>query len=258
MSNSPPSNTDDFRFRLPPRETQLALGICATLLGICALQFETFSTMQLLMLFALFCVGFLRQQAWAIYLMFGTFIVLNYFFVAPYLNPYSASIPQLGESRLDLRNLRYPDIAATLIFILLAATSFRFLETSRFLKAFYPNAKLGSKPKSGIRFQFPSLLGGRWWAIPLAIFLASTLLAFFPFKSQSFAYAVSAEASRLIFLILFLFFAWFICRAAIGIFIRWGMKTEQADVHIRSLIAKEMWRETYPVEKRRAKMQSFD
>jgi len=244
MSNSTSNDTDQFRFRLPPAEAKVAIGLAAALFGLCAVQFKDFGLLQLLLMAVFFAAGILTRRAWAIYVMLGLFIALKYVIIHPHF-------------RRQLNTLEFSDHFLALILILLTAACFRFLDTSRFTQAFYPNVKLGEKPKSDVRFEFPSLLGGRWWAIPLAVVLASALLAAAPHQMLFIRrVGVTYLGSRLIFLTLLLFFCWFICRAAIGTVIRWRMKPVQADVHCRSLIAKEMWKDVYSIEKRRQKNRS--
>ena len=159
-----------------------------------------------------------------------------------------------GGIRFGLQDLRLSDTTDALILIALAAASFRFLESARFLDTFYPDALRGKKPNSNFKFEFPSLFGGRWWMIPVAVILAVVLLGFFPFGGRPMGQiGIRPIAERLIFLTLVLFFAWYVCRAVIGTIVRWRMKPHQADVHCRSLIASEFWKETYDIENRRAK-----
>jgi len=246
MSKPNPTESDQYRFRLPPVEAKIVLGLIAALLGVCALQFESFNLLPLLLMIVFFVAGLFAQRTWSIYLMLGTFIVLKYFFTDPYL-------------KSELHTLKFPDVYLVLILVLLAAACFRFLESSRFIQAFYPNARLGEKAEPGNKFEFPSLLGGRWWAIPLAVMLAAMLLTALPKDMEFFArVGIKQFASRLISLVLFLFFGWLICRSAVGIFIRWRMDAVQADVQCRSLIAKEMWKDVYAIEKRKVKIQSRD
>lgn len=244
MSSALKDTTNSFRFRLPPVESQVAIGLAAGILGVCVVQFAECSIFQLLLMIAFFVIGIFAQRAWAIYIMLGTIVVLKYFLIHP-------------SFKKQLARLNYSDVVFALILILFVAACFRFLQSGRFLQAFYPNAELGEKQEPGTRNEFPSLLGGRWWAIPLAVLLAATLLSVFHFRVPFFQEArINRLAARLIFFILNLFFGWFICRALVGLFIRRRMKTVQADVQCRSLIAKEMWKDVYAVEKRKAKIQS--
>ena len=247
MSNSTPNKTEDtnpFRFRLPPAEAQIALGIGAALLMVCAVQFKNFGPYPMLVMIAFFTVGIFWQRAWAIYLMLATFIFLKY----------ATDVPGLSSA---MYRLRFGDVFLVLILILLAGACFRFLAFSRFLRSFYPDVKLAEKPQPKVGYEFPSLLGGRWWVIPLAVLLASTLLVAFPFDTQPMGtIRIKPPESRLIFLTLLLFFGWFICRALLGTLIRWRMEAHQADVHCRSLVAKELWKDVYPKEARREKGRS--
>jgi len=244
MSNIEQNDTKRFRLRLPPVESQIALGFGAALLGLCAVQFQSFTLLHLFLMATLFAAGIWGKRVWAIHLMLATYITLKYF---------------IGKSYLEFENLRLTpeDLLTSLVLTLLAAACFRHLETSRLLHAFYPNAELGKSTLGKKKYEFPSLLGGRWWAIPVAIISAWILLSVVPSEGQLFAQLrLKPLASRLIFLTLFLFFAWFVCRAVIGIFIRWRMDPSQADVQCRSLIAKELWKDVFSIEQRRAKIQS--
>lgn len=244
MSGSFNHRNDRTRFRLPPRESQMALGLIAGLLGLCAVQFGRFDLFQLLLLMAFFVVGFWAHRAWAIYMLFGTFIFLKFFLFAPFF--------QYG-----LRFLSTADVFVVGIFLLFAAACFRYLETGRYSRTFYLDEALGEKALSQSKHQFPSLLGGRWWAVPVAVFVASILLSVIPYDIQMFPRArIKPFASRLIFLTLCLFFAWLVCRAVVGAWVRWRMDPEQADIQCRSLIAKEFWNESYSFQKRREKLKS--
>ena len=246
MSNSVSNATNKFRFRLPPVEANIAIGLAAALFGLSAVQFHDFSLLQLLLLAAFFAVGILMRRPWAIYLMFATFLALKYVLIHPFF-------------KSQFRNLHYSDPFLVFILVMLAAACFRYLESSRFAQAFYPHAKLGEKRDLETRYEFPSLLGGRWWAIPLAIVLAATLMGTSRYQLGFLRQVgITFLASRVIFITLLLFFCWFICRAAVGTFIRWQMGTEQAEIQCRSLIAKEMWREVSPIERRRQKNRSLD
>lgn len=239
-------NETRFQFRLPPADAQLALAIGAGLLGFCALQFyEGVSLSPLLLLIAMFVGGVWTKRAWLFYLLLGTLVSLKYFLVHP-------------SVRSGLIRLQWSDVITALILLALAAACFRFLESNRFLSTFYPHEQFGEKPRSGINFEFPSLFGGRWWVIPLAVIVAFLLLGVIPFERPPSLrqFKIKPLASRLIFLTLFLFFAWFICRALVGTIVRWRMKPNQADVHCRSLIAKELWKDTLAIERRRAKQKA--
>ncbi len=244
MSNSTPDKTKPYRFRLPPPESQFVMGVGAVLLLVCAVQFKSFGLLPLLLMMAFLAFGIFMRRAWAIYLMLGTFVYLKYFVV-------------LTGVHFRSHQLRFGDLFLVLILILLTGACFRFLESSRFLRSFFPGAKLGEKPQPGTGFEFPSLLGGRWWAIPLAVLLASMLLTGFPHDTQPLRdVGIRPLPSRLIFLTLLLFFGWFVCRAFVGTLIRWRMEPRQADVHCRSLVAKELWKDACPIEARRAKGRS--
>jgi len=233
-----------FGFRIPPAQAQVAMITVAGLLGWSAVYFERYNLLPLLMMMALFVGGIWAKRAWAIYLLLGTLIYLKYFAMVP-------------EFNFRVRGLRNSDPVTALVLMIFAAACFRFLQTAKFLDAFYPNTKLGEKPPPETKFEFPSLLGGRWWAIPLSVFLSLVLLRICSSGSSlPNVPGIRPQAARLIFLTLFLFFAWFVCRALLGILNRWRMKPSQADVYCRSLVAKEFWKDSYSIEKRYVKLQA--
>jgi hypothetical protein len=244
MSNSTAANNRRFRLRLPPAEAQVALGLTAALLNLCVVQFADFGLLHILLVVVFFAIGLLGQRAWAIYLMLAVITFLLYF---------------LGVSffKTELSKLRLSDLQAAFVLMMLAGACFRHLETGRYLKVFHPDVELGQTSESSPGFEFPSLLGGRWWAIPMSIFLAFVLLSIFPFEKQMLRnLEIKPFAHRVIFLTLFLFFGWFVCRALVEMIVRLRMDACQADVHCRSLIAKEMWQDSYPIEKRMGKLRS--
>ncbi|QEG24359.1 hypothetical protein [Mariniblastus fucicola] len=233
-----------FRLRLPPAESSTVLALLAGLLGLFAMRSGDFGLYPMLMLSVLFIGGVWSKRAWLIWMTIGILVFLTYFTARTYSG---------------LRSFRPDDVVKALTLMLFAAASLRFLESHRFRNAFYPDAKIGKKPQSGIRFEFPSLLGGRWWAIPLALLLAALFLEWFPLERHPLRqFRIRPREARLIFITLMLFFAWFVCRSAIGMLVRWRMKPAQADVHCRSLVAKEFWRDISGFERRRAKLKSKD
>lgn len=240
MSNSQPDRSGQFRLRIPPAETQLALALGAVLLGACVMQLEQFGLNPLLLLMVMFIGGIWAKRAWAIWLLLGTLIYLTYFLM---------DVP----SQFGMQLVQYSDLTVAFVIIMLAAVCFRFLETVRFTDTFYPGTQLYEKPPAGVRFEFPSLLGGRWWAIPLAVFLALFLVGISFDNPSMKQLRIRPPTARLVFLVLLLFFSWFVCRAVIGTIVRWRMKPQQADVHSRSLVAKEFWTEAYAIESRREK-----
>lgn len=235
-----PDNNNRLQWRLNPMDARAVMGLVAALLGLFAIQFGNFNGFQLGLLVVFFAAGILGKRAWAIYLMLATFIGLKYFILEPNFN-------------WRFYQLRFGDFILALVLILLVATCFRYLEFSRYLNAFYPDVK-GGKDALPQKLEFPSLLGGRWWVIPVAVCVATVMLSIFPAEKQLYApLNLEARVSRLMFLTLFLFFSWFVCRSVIGTVIRWRMERSQAEVQCRSLIAKELWKDVYPIEHRRAR-----
>ncbi len=239
MSNLLSDDSGKARLRLSPVETQIAFALLAAVTGMVLLQFDRLGLSPLLMLTVLFVGGMWAKRNWAIWLLLGVIIYLKYF--AGHINL------QFGVQ------LRGQDVAVAMLIIVLAAACFRYLESARFLEAFYPNTKLREPPRHGIKFEFPSLLGGRWWVIPLAV-IVSVYLLHLTFNGEVLRqFRFRPTASRVVFLILLLFFGWFVCRAGVGMIIRWRMKPEQADVQCRSFVAGELWKESFNIERYRVK-----
>jgi hypothetical protein len=230
------------RYRIPPAESQVAMMLIAALVGVWALPFDAFGAGPVLFLALLFVAGMWTKRVWLIWLLLASTTYLTYFSNMPYLG-------------YRLHSIQLSDILKALILISFAAACFRVLEADRFVSTFFPTAKFGLRPKNGAIFEFPSLLGGRWWAIPLAVILASILVTI-PLGQPLRQLGIRTTTSRLIFLVLMLFFAWFVCRAIVGVFVRWRMKPEQADIQCRSLIASEFWKDTWAFEQRREKLKT--
>ncbi len=243
MSEPRSHKNKPLRYRLPPAESQIAIAFLAALLGLSTILLGDFFFSTSLMLVVLFAAIVWAKRAWAFYLLFGTLIYLKHVAEPPHFI-------------LRYRGLDFGDVVTALTLMLFCAACFRYLQTAKILDALYPNIKPGRKQPAEVPREFPSLIGGRWWAIPLSVILACILIGLFPFTWRSPTPGITPIASRLIFLTLTLFFAWFVCRSLLSIFIRWNIKPDQADVYSRSLVAKEFWREAYDIEKRRVKQRT--
>lgn len=227
------------RLRIRPPEAQVIMSLFAALIGFFALRISDYGLGPVLVVMALFAIGLAANRAWAIWLAIGTLIWLKYSF----------------NFELDLTKLQISDVYVCLLLVLVSAASFRVLEAARFLDTWYPGLKLRRSIETR-QFEFPSLLGGRWWVIPMAVILAVFLLGIFPFGQNAIASKVGIKplAARVISLTLTLFFAWFICSSLVDMVVRWRMKPEQADVQCRSMVANELWKDVYNFERRRAKV----
>jgi hypothetical protein len=233
------------RFLVGPAEGLVTLGIAAGIFGLWTIQFADLNIFSLTILIVFFLMGIPLQASWAIYLLFVTLIVVKFAF---------APLQSIQVTTLGWLDLLFACVAMTF-----AGLCFRYLELYKYVSTFYPEAgKPGSSDKK-TQFQFPSLLGGRWWLIPLAVFVATVLLFAFPHESNtSRRFWITPTGARLIFLTFFLFFFWFVCRSIIALAMRWRMEPEQADVQVRGLIANELWVEQRPIEARRLKLRSRD
>ncbi len=230
-------------FRLAPRQTLATLGIAAGIFGLWLIQFENLNIFSLTMVVALFLIGIWFKAGWSIYLVIATLVLLRFAFA-----PYSPIQPV---------NLIWMDLLFAGVAIVFSGLCFRFLELAKFIRAFHPDLGKPAMADRELRFAFPSMLGGRWWLIPVAVLGATALLFLIPHDGSSTRrYWITPPAARLIFITFFLFFFWFVCRSVIALLMRWRMEPEQADIQVRSMIAGEFWVDQFPVESRRLKIRS--
>lgn len=223
-------------FRISPRNAQTGLALAGAVLGLLVIQFGYSDPWHLLLLVVSFGIAMTLHRTWALYLMFGMLAFVQF--------------------RFQHRGLDFPDVIYTLLAMTFGCVCFRHAELSKYIRAFYPETD-GGEGGGSIKYQFPSLFGGRWWTIPIAVFLAVVLLGVFPMDRFSVnRYWIKPYASRTMFLFTFLFFTWMLLRSLFGVIRRWGMTKAQGDIHIRSIIANEFWWEHSAIEKRKAKQQS--
>ena len=253
---SPSTTTNELRidsvkrsgswFRLSPRDTLAVLVLVASVLGLVMIQYENVSRLPLLLMIVFFAWMVWKRSALALSCLFA---VLGWVkFSDSFRNSYwfLDQLDVLGSS----------DIIFTILVLAFAAASFRFMETRKYclgvLSKFGWGGGASSSKKTGR--EFPSLLGGRWWLIPVAVGAAFILLEFFPVDRLAVRkYWIRPKPMRLIFLIGVLFLVWFVIRSLFMLIMRWKMDQDQAGVHIRSVFAKEFWREHRAIEARRAK-----
>jgi hypothetical protein len=229
-------------FRLGPRESLAAFGIAAGMLGLWMIQFENVLWFGLASIVLLFSITIWFQRGWAVYLLFANLLILKFIDVS-------------SHPRSQLSVVDGWDVLFTVVAISFAGCCFRYLELSRYIRAFYPDLRTSAEASEDRGFQFPSLVGGRWWLIPIAIGLAALLLVAFPNDPESVRrYWITPTGARMIFLGFFLFFSWFVCRSIVSIAIRKKMDPDQASIRVRSMIANEFWREQLPIETVRAKL----
>ena len=160
--------------------------------------------------------------------------------------------------RFQLRELSYSDLLFPFLLLAFMAVCYRYLEIGKYRLAFFPTDRSDPAPQvAGLAKptrRFPSLWGG-WWRIPVAVALALSLLVMIPVDSSTIReYWISPRGARAIFLGSFLFFVWFVVRGVIRLLMRRRMTTGQANVQIRSVYAREYWREQSGIEKRAARL----
>lgn len=227
-------------FRVGPHESLVTLGIAAGIFGLWMIQFENLDIIALTIVVVFFLMGIPLQAGFAIYLLIATVLILK-FVLAPH-------------NSIQLASVGWIDLLYALVVMTFAGLCFRYLELSKYIRTYYPAAGKSRADHQKTKYRFPSLLGGRWWLIPIAVMAATVLLEVIPHDTSSTRrYWITPTGTRLIFLTFFLFFFWFVCRSVLGFAMRWRMEPEQADVQVRSMIANEFWNEQIPIEARRLK-----
>ncbi len=256
-------------FRTGTRQSLLILILAILVSSICLIVLEELEYFGLLLVASLLMFGLVLKRGWLIYLTFFSLIAFRL-----------DRAFELSGWGFVSDVLYLPDLLFSFLVIVLAGLCMRYLTIAKYARTYCPvvDSKLSESvaiesavPKSAvpesvkeqgsnkvdptIKFQFPSLLGGRWLLIPASIFLAVVLLSVFPLDiAAGRRLAITPEGTRLIFLAFFMFICWFSCSTIVSTLARWKMDRGQAGIHARSLIAKEFWNESYSLEKRRAKI----
>ena len=155
-------------------------------------------------------------------------------------------------------------LQVVLIFLIMVA-GFRFAELTKYSAAFnidrvYDSAAGEPGQRLGFQWQWVGQIVRRHWALSMIALLGSfLLLSYLPLDdSYLYKYWLQPRPGRLIILSLLLFFAWFICRAVIGILEWLELTPQKADVAFRSWYNREMWSEMAGVESRRRKLRTSD
>ena len=249
--------TDRYRdagslFRLVPNATLVVLIFLAALLGLLLLQLEMVDRVRFWMIIGLFVLMVWRRSSVALACLFvvlGTLVVTKSFYFQGY---------RTWES---LHEIYASDITYTFLVLGFAGACFRFLETKKYCLGVLSKfgwsrvSKSMRNSQGNRRREFPSLLGGRWWLIPVSVVSAIMLLEFFPCDLTAIQkYWVKPRPMRLIFLIGMLFLVWFLVRSLFMLIMRWKMDVDQAGVNCRSIIARQFWTEHRAIESRRAKV----
>ena len=224
----------------------MLLALVATVLGLTMIQFENVSRLQFVLMIGFFALMLWRRSALALAWLFA---VLGW-------AKFSETFRQSHWFHDNLDVIETFDIYFTVLVLAFAAACFRFLETRKYclgvLSKFGWGGGVSSSKDAGR--EFPSLLGGRWWLIVVSVAAAFLLLQIFPVDQNAVRkYWIKPHPMRLIFLIGALFLIWFMFRSLFMLVMRWKMDPDQASVHIRSVYAKEFWREHRAIESRRAK-----
>jgi len=221
-----------------------SLGFLGFGAGVCCLAIisigliPTFLSGLLFMLFAL-AIGF--RQVFVIYL----FLLLLIFAKFIYLPGF-----QLENPTLDFSEILF-------VGFVFAFYGFcvRYIDLANSIESIYPGH--GESKRSGdlaSRYPNPSISGGRWYFIPIAILVGLALLLVIPIEIQNVrGDLTSRRATRLILIVLGIFICWLVSVTIIKLVARWQMSPDQADVSIRSSIANELWRDQKRLEAYRNK-----
>jgi len=256
-------------FRLPASHTLLLHAAVACLLGITLLLIDEQSRIPfVLMAIALGGMVWLRS-GWSLICFFMILFTLK--FIEPM---------GWGHQFRQMTGALYPnDLVFVFVTMTFIGVSLRYFEINKYEVGFFSEfgwarliksiGLLGSTESmeaSRIRNQltstkfdrkvrFPSLFGGRWWLLFGAILLAWILLRVFPEDQGSIkAYWIKPRPMRMIFMFGALFLVWFTTRGLFALVMRLKMDPDQAGVQVRSVYAKEFWREHRGIEARRDKM----
>lgn len=238
-------------FRLAPNLTLAILVLIAAVLGLLMLQLELVDRARFWLMAALFVLMVWKRSSLMLASLFA--VLASLVITKSFFFPRFSYIEGLDEVYAS-------DITFAVLLLGFAGTCFRFLETKKYCLGVLSKFGWGRGLKkeslrSNLGKEFPSLLGGRWWLIPVSVVSAILLLDFFPFDPTAVQkYWVKAKPMRLILLVGTLFLVWFVIRSLFMLIMRWKMDTDQAGVHTRSVIAKEFWREHRAIESRRARV----
>lgn len=230
-------------FRTYPRRSLLYLGLAAGLVGLAVIQFYPIDYILWFIAVAFLLMGIPLRAGWAIYILLALMFALRFM------------LPRYGPGQL--KYIGWDDLQYALTVVGFAALSFRFLELSSFLQAYFPKRSLPDADERERREssgQFPSMLGGRWWLVPLAIAAAVLLLEMIPHDfSSTRRLHITPAGSRMIMMTFVLFFCWFVSRSLLALAVRWRIQPEQAEIQVRSTIADEFWNDQVGIESRRRK-----
>jgi hypothetical protein len=146
----------------------------------------------------------------------------------------------------------------TVCVFLILITGFRYAEMKKYVFAFGIDevSKNNAARRGTFSWSVLEVAVRRQWLFSvIALFAASCLLLYLPADdSYLYDYWLQPKPGRMIIISLVLFFAWFVCRAAVSVLDWTAFTPDKADVAFRSWYNKEMWREMAGVEKRRQKL----
>ncbi|MGB1930052.1 MAG: hypothetical protein ACPIA2_12025 [Mariniblastus sp.] len=225
-------------------ESNKALGIFGFGAGLSCLaiisigQIPTFLSGLLFVLFAL-AIGF--RKMFVIYLFLLLLVCARYIYLVGF---------QLEDATLNLREILF-----TIFVFAFYGFSVRYIDLANAIESIYPDQgeSLGPRNSQATKlvtpYPNPTVTGGRWYFIPIAILLGLALLLFFPIEIQNVrGDLTSRRATRLILIVLGIFICWFVSINIIKFVARWQMSSAQADVSIRSNIANILWRDQKRLE----------
>lgn len=246
-SSAMPNVLADAQATPPALKGLLLYGVVAIILG-CLLVWAVNATLgSATFILCGFLVALLFASEIGVYVILGGFGYLVF-------NPLAD-----GWGFFSAPRLTSIDCWVAFLFLAFAATCFRYLELAKYHRImaaverpFIFSVVRGRIPKVAFRGNF---LGGRWWLIPIVMFVAIYLIAA---TAQPRALArevwITPLGTRIILLFGFMFLVWILSCGVIALLARVRLDGEQASVQARSIIAAELWREHASFESRQRKL----
>lgn len=231
-------------FRLGPSQTLIVFALAAAVFGAGMLFIEGLESFPFWLIVFFFAIMLWLRSAWALTSVFVILFAMKFF---PRID--------FGFAATQIRQLEMSDLAFTFLTLMFAGASLRFLEIDRYNLAYFSEFGANKeKQKDPIR-RYPTIFGGRWIGILIAIAIALFMIGLFPLDQNSVAkYWIKPRAMRVIFMFGALFLIWFVIKSLFSLVARLQMDSDQASILFRSIFANEYWKEHRGIESRREKI----
>jgi hypothetical protein len=183
------------------------------------------------MLFMLFAIAIGFRQTLLIYLFLILLLVAKFIIMPEF---------EIANSTLGFSEILFVGFVFAFY-----GFSVRYIDLADAFEAIYPDQFNIEQPKKlDRRYPNPAVRNGRWYFIPIAILIGLALLLIIPIEIQNVrGDLMTRRSTRLILIVLGVFICWFVSVNIIKFVARWQMKSDQADISIRSSIANELWRD---------------